>query len=77
MVSVCSIYIYIYISSHIHCTCTPHITHCIFVVYARLERVKGETGNDVDTKLFLKMAVWLVVYYEFYSTGVRGGACGG
>ena len=43
---------------------------------ARLKTLKGEKGNDIDSKLFLKMAVWLVVYYQFYNTGVRGGACG-
>ena len=45
-------------------------------MFTRAKTVKGENGKDVDTKLFLKMAVWLVVYYQFYSTGVRGGACG-
>ena len=48
----------------------------VSVDYARLKTLKGEKGNDVDAKLFLKMAVWLVVYYQFYDTGVRGGACG-
>ena len=43
---------------------------------ARLKTLKGEKGNCIDAKLFLKMAVWLVVYYQVYNTGVRGGACG-
>ena len=42
---------------------------------ARMKTLKGEKGNDIDAKLFLKMALWLVVYYQFYNTGVRGGAC--
>ena len=41
-----------------------------------MKTLKGEKGNDIDAKLFLKMALWLVVYYQFYNTGVRGGACG-
>ena len=52
------------------------IVHLSICMFTRAKTVKGENGKDVDTKLFLKMAVWLVVYYQFYSTGVRGGACG-
>ena len=58
-----------------NCTCTA-ITVCLSVGCARSKTLKGEKGNDVDAKLFLKMAVWLVVYYQFYNIGVRGGACG-
>ena len=55
-----------------------YFSYCVLVSVdcARMKTLKGEKGNDIDAKLFLKMALWLVVYYQFYNTGVRLGACG-
>ena len=53
------------------------IVHLSICMFTRVKTVKGENGKDVDTKLFLKMAMWLVVYYQFYSTGVKVGHVGG